>query len=80
MNDAIDPVPIDFLGTQIKAELLAHHAGKEAADRICCQWVARMVAAIVAPSVRPSIASTRACFEPGWLPIREPPSLFAFPG
>ena len=34
MNDAIDPVPIDFLGTQIKAELLAHHAGKEAADRV----------------------------------------------
>ena len=33
----------------------------------CCQPVARMIAAIVAPSAWPSIASTRACFEPGRL-------------
>src|SRR5215471_5730607 len=30
----------------------------------CCQWVARMMAAIVAPSARSSMASTRACFDP----------------
>ena len=34
VDDAIDPVPVDFLRAQIKAELLAHHAGKEASDRV----------------------------------------------
>ena len=38
---------------------------KKPRTECCCQWVARMMAAMVAPSGRPSIASTRACFEPG---------------
>src|SRR5262245_30202744 len=32
--DAIDPVPVDFLRAQIKAELFAHHPGEEAAHRV----------------------------------------------
>ena len=37
---------------------------KKPRTECCCQWVARMMAATVAPSGRHSIASTRACFEP----------------
>src|SRR5262245_361451 len=33
-TDAIDPVPVDLLRAQIKAELLAHHASEEAAHRM----------------------------------------------
>ena len=80
VDDAIDPVPVDFLRAQIKAELLAHHAGKEASDRVLLPMVARMMAAIVVPSVRPSIASTRACFEPGRLSCKESALVFALSG
>ena len=45
---------------------------KKPRTECCCQWVARMMAATVAPSGRPSIASTRACFEPGRLSGSEP--------
>jgi hypothetical protein len=34
VDDAIDPVAVDFLRAQIKAELLAHHASEEAAHRV----------------------------------------------
>src|SRR5262249_40367391 len=34
VDDAIDPVPVDFLRAQIKAELLAHHPSEEAAHRM----------------------------------------------
>jgi hypothetical protein len=46
----------------------------------CCQWVARMMAAIVAPSGRASIASTRACFEPDRLSGGEAILVFVVPG
>jgi hypothetical protein len=34
LDDAIDPVAVDFLRAQIKTELLAYHAGKKASDRV----------------------------------------------
>src|SRR5262249_3644368 len=34
VDDAIDPVTVDFVRAQIKAELLAHHASEEAAHRM----------------------------------------------
>jgi hypothetical protein len=34
VDDAKDPVTVDFLRAQIKAELLADHPGEEAADRV----------------------------------------------
>src|SRR5260370_39897058 len=33
VDDAIDPVPVDFLRVEIEATLLAHHASEEAAHR-----------------------------------------------
>jgi hypothetical protein len=33
-DDAVDPLLPGFLGHQRQAELLAHHGGKEAADRV----------------------------------------------
>src|SRR5262249_30258828 len=77
--DAIDPVTVNLLRAQIKAELLAHHPGEEAADRVLLPIGGAHMAAIVAPSGRPSMASTRACFDPG-RPSREEPALvFALP-
>src|SRR5262249_9246550 len=52
---------------------------KKPRTECCCQWVARMMAAIVAPSGRPSMASTRACFDPGRLTREEPALVFALP-
>jgi hypothetical protein len=34
VDDAIDPVPVDLLRAQIKAELFAHHSREEAAHRV----------------------------------------------
>src|SRR5262249_37837655 len=34
VDDAIDPVTVDLLRAQFKAELFAHHASEEAADRV----------------------------------------------
>src|SRR6266436_5682923 len=34
LDDAIDPVTVDFLRAQIEAELLAHYPSKEASDRV----------------------------------------------
>src|SRR5260370_24672704 len=34
VDDAIDPVPVDFLRVEIEAKLLADHASKEAAHRV----------------------------------------------
>src|SRR4029077_15931881 len=34
VDDAIDPVPVDLLRAQIKAELFAHHPSEEAAHRV----------------------------------------------
>src|SRR5262249_25574215 len=34
VDDAIDPLTVDLLRTQFKAELLAHHASEEAANRM----------------------------------------------
>jgi hypothetical protein len=34
VDDAIDPVPVDLLRAQIKAEPLAHHASEEAVHRV----------------------------------------------
>jgi hypothetical protein len=31
---AVDPISIDLLRAQVEAKLLAHHTGKEAADRM----------------------------------------------
>src|SRR5262249_38930065 len=52
---------------------------KKPRTECCCQRVARMMAAIVAPSGRPSMASTRACFEPGRLSREERALVFALP-
>jgi hypothetical protein len=77
VDDAIDPITtVDLVRLEIEAELLAHHTSEEAAD----QWVTRMMAAIVAPSCRASIASRRACFELGLVSRGEPAVVFALPG
>src|SRR5262245_10144581 len=69
-DDAIDPLTVDLLRAQFKAELLAHHGSEEAADRMLLPMGDAHDGAIVAPSVRPSMASTRACFDPGRLSAR----------
>src|SRR5262249_50275582 len=51
--------------------------GKKPRTEWCCQWVARMMAAIVAPSGRHSMPSTRACFDPGRLSREEPALVFS---
>src|SRR5262245_41431024 len=52
---------------------------KKPRTECCCQWVTRMMAAIVAPSGRHSMASTRACFDPGRRSREEPALVFALP-
>jgi hypothetical protein len=59
--------------------LLRTTPAKKPRTECCCQWVARMMAAIVAPSGRSSIASTRACFEPARLSGSASVSVFALP-
>src|SRR5205085_12441405 len=62
-DDAIDPLLAALLGHERQAELVAHHPGKEAADRVGLQPVSFMIVAMVAPWRRLSIPITRACFE-----------------
>ena len=63
-HDAVDARFAGLLGDQRQAELGAHHSGQEAADRVGLpSQDAFMMVAMVAPGLRWSIASTRACFE-----------------
>ena len=71
-----EPQTVDWHAAEIPSLTFSWRARTEC----CCQWVARMMAAIVAPSVRPSIASTRACFEPGRLSCKESALVFALSG
>src|SRR5262249_10896643 len=73
--DAIDPVTGDFVRAQIKAELLAHHASEEAANRMLLP-MGRAHNGGNRRSLRPA-ASTRACFDPGRLSREEPALVFA---
>jgi hypothetical protein len=79
VDDAIDPMTVEFLGLKIEAEPLAHHASEEAANRVLLPMGRADDGSYRRSSGRPSIASTRACFEPGRLSRDEPALVFALP-
>ena len=62
-HDAVDARFAGLLGDERQAELGAHHPARKPRTEWGCQPVAFMMVAMVAPGLRWSIASTRACFE-----------------
>src|SRR5438128_7770322 len=72
--------PSTFSERSSRPSFLRTTPAKKPRTECCCQWVARMMAAMVAPSGRASIASTRACFEPDRLSRSEPVLVFVLPG
>jgi hypothetical protein len=67
----VNLLAVHLLRAQLQLEALAHHTDKEVVALSAVASVARIMAAIAAPSAPPSIASTRACFEPTFVLRRE---------
>src|SRR3981189_38304 len=75
------PRPLSLCSeTRLRPSFLRTTPAKKPRTECCCQSVARMIAPIVAPSGRRSIASTRACLVPGRLFGGELILVFALPG
>src|SRR5262249_25422092 len=69
--------PPGFSERSSRPSFLRTTPAKKPRTECCCQRVTRIMAAIVAPSGRPSMASTRACFDPGRLSREAPALVFA---
>src|SRR5205085_8805938 len=60
--DAIDPFFVCLIGNETQPKLFADDPAKNPRTECCCQSVAAIIAAVVAPAGFRSIWMTRACF------------------